>query len=121
MDKIIYPELSYLITGLCFSVQKNLGRFAREKQYSDALEKTLKNTQVHYEREKIIGDFAEGNRADFIIENKIILEIKSIPYITKKEYYQIQRYLKASNLKLGMIINFRSEYLKPKRVVNSNV
>ncbi len=53
-NKIIYPELSYKITGLCYKVQNELERFCREKQYSDALEIKLKQNNIKYEREKII-------------------------------------------------------------------
>lgn len=118
--KIIYPELSYIITGICFEVQREHGRFCRERQYCDALEKKLKERGVPYEREKTI-EFQElkGNRVDFIVDGKILLEVKSIPYTTKVDYFQVQRYLAATNLKLAMIINFRSKYLKPKRIVNN--
>lgn len=122
-NKIIYPELSYIVTGLCFEVQKDLGRFSRERQYCDVLEHKLKSRGISYEREKIItaGDDEEikGNRVDFIIDGKILLEAKSLPYTTKQDYFQAQRYLKATNLKLAMIVNFRSKYLKPKRIVNN--
>ena len=122
-NKIIYPELSYTITGLCFETQNELGRFCKEKQYCDALEQKLKNKGIPHEREVTIVAGKEGalrgNKVDFIIDNKILLEAKSVPYITKKDYFQVQRYLAATNLKLAMIINFRSRYLKPKRVVNN--
>jgi len=56
---------------------------------------------------------------DFIIENKIIIDIKAKKFITKEDYYQMLRYLKGANLELGIIYNFRNTYLKPKRVLNS--
>lgn len=120
--KIIYPELSYKLNGLFFEIQRELGRFCRERQYCDVLENKFKKNNIDYEREKLIdNDFVKGNRADFIVENKILLEIKSIPFIAKVDYFQILRYLTASNLKLGMIVNFRSKYLKPKRVINNTI
>lgn len=119
-NKIIYPELSYTITGLFFETQRELGRFCRERQYCDILERKLKDRGIKYEREKVIeNEQINGNRIDFIIEDKILLEIKSLPYITKMDYFQVQRYLRAANLKLAMIVNFRSRYLKPKRIVNN--
>lgn len=68
-----------------------------------------------YKREMKISD--SGNIIDFLIDNKIILENKAKRIITKDDYYQLQRYLQALNIKLGMIINFREKYLKPKRIV----
>ena len=121
-NKIIHAELSYTVTGLCFKVQRQLGRFCRERQYCDALEEKLKRSNIPYEREKSLDDAeARGNRADFIVDQKFLLEIKSLPYTTKADYFQVQRYLKASGIKLGMIINFRSKYLKPKRIINNLV
>ena len=106
-------------------LQEKLGRYCKEKQYADALEIMLKTASVSYQREPAIHfelseETVKGNRADFIVENKILIELKTIPYITKRDYYQTMRYLKAANLKLGLLINFRSEYLKPKRILNSS-
>ena len=122
---IIYPELSYQITGILLEVKKHLGRFCKEKQYADLFEILLKKNKLDYKRElpvnfKIEGEVIKGNRIDFIINDKILIEIKAIPFITKKDYYQTMRYLTVLNLKLGLLVNFRSEYLKPKRVLNSS-
>lgn len=118
-NKIIYPELSYKITGLCFQLQKQIGRFCREIQYSNELEKLLEENKIKFIKENSLKMSPKGNRPDFIIENKIIIDLKAKSFITKDDYNQMQRYLKSSNLKLGMIINFRSFYLKPKRIINS--
>ncbi len=123
--EIIYPELSYQITGLCFKVHNDLGRFAKERQYCDRLEQLFKEVNLRYKREaKIYFQFLDadnpigGNIADFIVEDLIIVECKAKRFVTKEDYYQTQRYLSATKLKLGLIVNFRDRYLKPKRVIN---
>ncbi len=113
--KIIYPELSYQLTGLLFTVHNKLGRYAREKQYGDCFELLLHEKGLSYVRESRIEK--SGNIADFIIDKKIVIEFKAKPIILKDDYYQVQRYLHATGFKLGMIVNFRSRYLKPKRVI----
>ncbi len=115
-NDILYPDLSYKITGLCLEVKKELGRFAREKQFCDRLEQKFKENDMNYVREFIIK--GTGNRVDFIVEDSILLEIKTKPFIEKADYFQTQRYLKVLNLKLGLIVNFQSIYLKPQRVIN---
>lgn len=114
-SKLIYPELSYLITGLCFDVHNTLGRYAREKQYCDAIEDKLKTLKTPYSREYI--EKSTGDRVDFLIDNKIILEIKAGDFFLKTNYVQIQRYLQHLNIKLGLLINFRNRYLKPIRII----
>lgn len=117
--EILYPELSYKITGLCFQVQEELGRFAKEKQFCDRLELKFKENGISYRREAVL--VGTGNRVDFIADDKILLEIKAKPFIAKEEYYQTQRYLKILNLRLGLLINFQSKFLKPQRVINFNI
>ncbi|MFC1612458.1 GxxExxY protein [Patescibacteria group bacterium] len=124
-NKILHKELSYKITGLCFKTQNELGRFCREKQYADKLEEFLVHSGINYKREceikKLNISSPDGNRVDFLIENKVILDLKAKKFITKEDYFQMQRYLQSANLELGLIINFRNTYLKAKRILNGEL
>lgn len=122
-DKILYPELSYLVCGLCFKIHNELGPFRSEKQYGDALENLFKANNLNYKRENELllsfeGEKARRNITDFIIDDKIILEIKAKNMITRDDYYQIKRYLVSANKKLGILVNFRRKTLQPKRILN---
>jgi GxxExxY protein len=124
LQKIIYPELSYKIYGLLFKTHNQVGRYGTERQYGDVMETFLKENQIKYEREKILPPLFEGERegrhkVDFIIENKIILEFKVKPLLTKQDYFQIKRYLEVANLKVGILVNFHQKILKPQRIINS--
>ena len=114
-NKLIYPELSYVITGICFSTHNDLGRYSREKQYGDIIEKKLKEIGLPYKRELSIKD--SSNVIDFLIDDKLVLEIKAKRIITKEDYFQTQRYLQTLNIKLGLLVNFRDKYIKPIRIV----
>ncbi len=124
-NKLLYPELSYKISGILFRVHNKLGRFCREIQYGDLLEIELKNAGIIFEREKVLpiqeisGEDA-SNKVDFLIENKILLDIKAKKFVTKEDYFQMQRHLKSSKLELGLIVNFRNTYIKAQRVININ-
>ncbi len=123
-DKIIYPALSYKLTGLCFEVQGQLGRFCSEKQYTDAFEVLLNKNNLVFQREKFIPikfeeKFIQGIFPDFLVENTIVLDLKAKKFITKEDYNQMARYLRLLNKKLGLVVNFRSTYIKPKRILNS--
>lgn len=121
-DKVLYRGLSYEVCGLCFKTHNTLGRFRNEKQYGDALETLLKQAGISYKRELVLPSSFPGeknirNRIDFLIDDKIILDIKAKPIITKDDYYQMQRYLVSYNKQLGIIVNFRQKYLSPKRIL----
>ena len=123
-EKIIYKELSYKITGLLFKIHTKLGRYCREKQYADAFEKLLFEEGVAFEREKEVPieyiDNKLTNKVDFLIDGKIVLELKVKHLILKEDYYQTQRYLQAGKYNLGLIVNFRNKYLKPIRIIRIN-
>lgn len=122
MFQILYSQLSYELTGICFKIHNTLGRFCSERQYADALEELLKEKKIPYQREfELNTNTIQGNRVDFFIDHKIIVDLKAKKFITKEDYYQMQRYLQCSNLELGLIINFRNTYLKPKRVLNTKI
>lgn len=124
MSEIFHKELSYRINGLLFKIHNELGRYCREKQYGDALEKLLKAKNMPFDREESAPvesiDNQGTNKVDFIVDNKIVLELKAKPIIQKDDYYQIQKYLQATGHKLGFIVNFRNKYLKPIRIIRIN-
>jgi len=122
--EILHKELSYKLNGLFFEVQNRLGRYLAEKQYADGLEVLLEENGIKYEREKeILIQFGDkkisGNRVDFLVADKILVDTKAKRYITKEDYLQMQRYLRAANIHLGIIANFKSQSVEIKRVINS--
>jgi len=123
LANIIYPELSYTLNGIFFKVRNELGSFCRETQYCDAIEKIFIERHIPYKREVRISrenDLLKNNsnRVDFIVGNRIIIEVKARRLVGREEYYQVQRYLKIFNLKLGLLVNFHQKYLVPKRIIN---
>ena len=118
-NKILYANLSYVLTGICFDAHNSIGRYAKEKTYSDFIEDALSFKNIPFEREYFISSTNE--KADFMIQDSIILEIKAKELTLKEDYYQLQRYLHSCNKKLGLLINFRNRYLKPIRVINPDI
>ena len=122
-NKVLHPELSYKIVGILFDVHNNLGRFRNEQQYSDAIGLELKKLNIPYKREHHLYKSFEGERdnrniVDFIINEKIVIEVKAKRALLKEDYFQIKRYLISSNYELGLLVNFRTKYLAPKRILN---
>lgn len=127
MAEIIYKELCYKLNGIFYSIYNVLGSIHSEKQYQDVLEIKLKRDSMHYEREKdLFFNFQDGkiggNKVDFVIENKIAVDIKAKKYITRKDYKQMLRYLKAGSYRLGLIVNFgSSNETTIRRIINSDL
>lgn len=121
MTKVIYPELSYKIVGILFVVHNELGRNKTEKQYGDTIEKYLREFDVPFEREKrvtpVLGEQATRNIVDFLIDDKVILEIKAKHFLGREDYYQVKRYLQGTGKRLAIVANFRRKFLAPKRIV----
>jgi len=107
-------------------VHSDLGPSYTEKQYQKAIEIRLKNSKIPYEREKAISLPYEDEKigqfyADFIIDGKIILEIKTVKFLRPQDIKQVLKYLDALNLKLALLANFRRDRLEYKRVINNKI
>lgn len=123
MSKIIYQEESYKLVGILFEVYNQLGDGFAEIVYKDALEYEFKTNEIDFEREKeFLVNYKEivlkhKFYADFVVLDKIILEIKACPSITDIHIAQTINYLKISGFKLGIIANFGNQGLEYKRLV----
>jgi GxxExxY protein len=123
MSEIIYKDESYKIIGICFEVYKNLGAGFLEIVYKDALEYEFRKAGIHFEREKeyivCYKDKILPHKfyADFVIFDKIILEIKSVSGISDEFVAMAINYLKVSENKLALIVNFGEIKLNYKRIV----
>jgi len=121
--ELIYPELSYQINGCAFKIHNKLGYGHLEKVYQKALkiefEKEkftfvdLKQLPVIYSDQKV-----STYVPDFLIEDKIVIDLKRSGRITPEDYEQLKRYLRRTGYKLGLIIHFGSEGVISKRVLN---
>lgn len=119
---MIYPELSYKLVGLLFEVQNQLEKGFREKTYQEAISHILKENKIPFKeqlesrlsiKEKVFKKYF----ADFLIDGKIILEIKTQERFLRENIAQIYEYLKTNNLRLGIIANFTKQGVKFKRII----
>jgi GxxExxY protein len=123
MTDIIYKEESYHIIGKCMEVHNNHGAGFLEIVYKDALEYEFKKANILYEREKeYIVNYKEiilphKFYADFVIMDKIILEIKAVHGIADEFVTQSINYLKVSDNRLALLVNFGELKLNYKRIV----
>ena len=123
MADILLKNESYKIIGACFEVHKILGHGFKEAVYKDALELELIKLQIPFIREKPFTIFYKEQKlkhffiADFVIYETIILEIKIGNYIGEPYIKQTLNYLKASGLRLGIVINFGTPSLEYQRVI----
>jgi GxxExxY protein len=123
MSNIIYKDESYSIVGVLFEVYNNLGSGFSEIVYKDAIQYELKTQNISFQREKEFKvqykDVILPHKfyADFVVFDKIILEIKSVENLHDKHVAQCINYLKVSNFKLAILANFHKDLLDHKRIV----
>lgn len=112
-EKVLYADESFAIAGVCFYCQNKLGRFAKEKQYGDLIEQKCRELNILFKRELV----ASSNRTDFVLFDKILVEIKAKPFLSKEDFNQVQRYLDILDLNLGLLVNFWSRSAQPHRIL----
>jgi GxxExxY protein len=121
--ELVYKDEAYSIIGVCMEVHRFLGRGFSEIVYKDAIEYELRAKNMNFSREQefriIYKDIILPHNyyADFIIENKIVLEVKAIEMLTSSHIKQVLNYLAASKLKLGLLVNFGEDSLAHKRII----
>ncbi|MEQ8361439.1 MAG: GxxExxY protein [Cyclobacteriaceae bacterium] len=122
-------ELSKEIIGIAIEVHKSLGPGLLESAYKECLNYKMIQTGLYVEKEKPMPLVFEdvkldcGYRMDLLVENKLVIEVKSVESLTDVHLAQTLTYLKLGNFKLGLLINFNVVMLKHgiKRVINGSL
>lgn len=124
-DEHRLSELTFAINGCAMDVLNKIGHGFHEKLYENAMVVALKNKNIQFSQqakfdikyqEEIVGTYIP----DLIVENKIIVELKTIDSIGNHETGQVLNYLRACDLELGLILNFKHAKLQQKRVILTN-
>ena len=120
--KLIYADLTYQIRGAIFNVYNTLGFGHKEQVYQKALAKEFEEQKISFKREASLNveyrDEVVGNyRPDFIVDDKVILELKSVEFMPKTFETQLLQYLKTTGFSLGLLINFGTPRLDIRRLV----
>ena len=121
--ELYYKEESYQIIGKCMEVHNELGHGFLEIAYKDALEILFSQANIYFEREKEYPVYFKGIllkhsfRADFVVYDSVILELKCVKMLNDEHIAQTINYLKVSGNKLGLLVNFARGKLEYKRLV----
>lgn len=116
-------QISQTVIGLSYKVANALGRGFLECEYENALAHELTKQRLHVKQQDrlivkyedvIVGDF----RVDLVVDDQLLIEIKAVSELSKTHEGQLYNYLKASNLKLGLPLNFGEQSVQISRRVN---
>lgn len=119
---LLYEDITFQIRGACFGVYKEFGGAFKESIVDRALTKELSRRGLIVDDQKRIDIYYRGEKVgvyipDKIINDKILLEIKCKPFLSKSDLDQFWKYLKGSSYQLGMLVNFSPEKLEIKRII----
>ena len=121
-------ELTYKVIGLAIEVHRELGPGLLESAYQECLFYELKNASLQVEKEKSLPivykevKLDHGYRIDLLVENVVVIEIKTVENFTDVHFAQVLTYLKLGDYPIGLLMNFYSKILKNniKRFINNN-
>lgn len=125
MEENLYKEEKFLFIGLLYEVNKNLGKRFSEIVYKDALEFEFQQNNIPYKRKEEFSVKYKNTTlkhkffADFVVYDKIILEVKTIDCFNESHYNQCLNFLKVSGHKLAILANFNLISLEYKRIIDS--
>ena len=122
MSELLFAELTYQIIGAAMEVHKTLGPGFLEAVYEAALAFELQRLGLSFERQKVLPVYYKGviigeYRADFVIENSVIVELKAQKALTPVDEAQLINYLKATGIRVGLLFNFGAKSLQHERRV----
>ena len=125
--KFFYKELSYELQGCFFEIRKEYGPGQKEIVYTNLLIECLQNKNISVEKEKSIkvyssktGKVVGSYKPDLIVDNKIVVEVKSSNFTTLKDEKQLYHYLRNSKYEVGYLVNFSTKKLYIKRIIYTN-
>lgn len=121
---LIHPELSYKIMGATFKIYNNLGWGHKEITYQRALALELDNLGLKFEREKFVSIEYDDRKIgreflDFVVDGKVVVELKVTPKFGYVHINQVVSYLKNSDLQLAILIYFTKDGVRYRRILNS--
>src|SRR3989344_3514797 len=121
-EDFLYEDLTYKIRGAAFTVRRELGLGHKESVYHYALASEFKKLGLVFDSQKTLPVLYNGEKVgsyvpDFIVKNKILIELKSLPEIGRPQQEQVWSYLKGSQYKLALLINFGSKDVEIKRLI----
>jgi len=122
---VLYPDLSYQIIGVLFEISNAFGSKYQERYYQQAIAESFRKDGIKFKEQfpvKLVINNSQVSRGliDFVVEDKIALEIKKGERFLKSNIDQLYSYLKIADIKLGILANFTSKGLQFKRIVNIN-
>ena len=122
VNDFLYPALTYKIRGAMYKVHQTLGSGHKESVYHKALEQEFKLQNITFKTEKSVPVVYKGikvgdYRPDFIVEDKVLIELKALPILPIQAEKQLSYYLRGTPYKLGLLANFGSKSLVIKRRV----
>ena len=124
MTELLYKSEVFVIINAAMEGHRELGHGFLEAVYQEALELEFKERKIQYKREKPLNIFYKGQQlnkeysADFVCYDKIIVELKALTELNSIHESQLINYLKATRLRVGLLINFGASSLEFKRLVH---
>ena len=121
-ENFIHKELTYKIIGCAMEVHRELGFGFLEKVYENAMMVQLKKEGVEAKQQQGVSVQFSGETvgeyfADILIEDKVIVELKAVDSLIKPHFAQVLNYLKATGMKVGLLLNFGPQGLQHKRFI----